>query len=173
MKKQILIFLLLLFLSILCIGEITILNETTETTIKWNWNNTELPVGVTQLSIDGYIVWNYDPYGDEFILSELTPNTEHRIVIYSGEEENNQTSRTKVATKSEVENLFEFVNIYIFFFVAVIFCIIGMFISPIGILACAFAIMGLLDTIGASFEMGLLFFICLLVGIVECLTLDW
>jgi hypothetical protein len=106
---------------------ITISNETTETTIKWLWTNTTV-TGVENISIDGYKLCNFDPYATNFILSELEPKTEHSITVYA-----NGTSATQ--TTETDENLVSFLISYYLIQVIGLIIVIVSLPNRIGVLA--------------------------------------
>lgn len=148
-------------------GEIPIINSTTETTIQWNWNNTYAPVGVTQLSIDGYVVWNYDAYANEFILSDLEPNTSHTIIIYSGENVSINTAITKPMIVTKQESFFDTLNMYLIFFLALVCLVFGVGIPLLGFGAVLFGFIGMATSVNNSFIMGILFLIVICAGFIE------
>jgi hypothetical protein len=170
MKKIIFLLLALLCLTTLCIGEITNISyETTDSTIQWTWeaiNNTS----VTQMSVDGYVVWNYDPYATQFILSDLASNTSHEIKLYTINESYSSIVRTNATPPTQVDTTFAFINLWILFFVALICIIIGVWVPAIAIIGAIFAILGIVSSFNHSFAMGFIFCMAFIAGLIVGMT---
>jgi hypothetical protein len=96
-------------------------------------------------------------------LSDLadTVNDPYLSITYSDE------PTTQTQSNANQEAFFNNMNLYFLFMIVVILICVGAFVPMVGILGAVVAISGLVSAFGQSFAMGFLFFIGLLISILE------
>jgi hypothetical protein len=171
MEKNNKIFFSIIFILLFLIPTSTAFNITTDeiTENSITWNLSEIGVfTIVSASFDGINISDISPTTKILVSSDLPPRTGHVLtIIDSNVATSSKTAITLQSTLSENEKFYALVNLYFIFILAVICIIVGAFISPLGLAAAAISIVGLLTSVNNSFTMGLLFTVCLIVGIVE------
>jgi hypothetical protein len=71
--------------------------STGSTFIQWDWNT---GLTMTNVTIDGYNVCNFDQHGHTFILSGLNPNETHSIAVYTATDSGTNTAMTTGETSA-------------------------------------------------------------------------
>jgi hypothetical protein len=94
MIRKILIFGLIALLLLIPAASATInitVASTGSTFIQWDWNT---GLTMTNVTVDGYNVCNFDQHGHTFILSGLNPNETHSISVYTATDFGTNTAMT-------------------------------------------------------------------------------
>lgn len=168
-----------IFLIIVClIAPIQAYNittdEITQTSIIWNLSEISSNTNITAISIDGYIISDYENNPYQINQNDLNAGTTHFIRVT---DENNITTsgsvKTLIPDTTESEQNAAMINTYLIFFLGLICIIIGIFVPIVGLGACIFAIIGLTTSINGSFIMAFLFVVLLLAGLIEAITFSY
>jgi hypothetical protein len=93
----------------------------TSSSIQWFW-----PAGsnITSLSVDGYLVNQYDHTSSTFVLSQLNPNETHTILINSLTDSGSDTAKTLPVTANQ-EAFYGNLNTWIYVLFIAVFMAIG------------------------------------------------
>jgi len=93
----------------------------TSTDIQWSW---AAGLNVTSLSVDGYLVYQFDHTSNTFVLSQLNPNETHTILINTPTDTGTNTTKTLPITANQ-EAFYGYLNTWIYLLFIAAFMAIG------------------------------------------------
>jgi hypothetical protein len=110
MKKLIFIFIYLCLLVVPISATINITSNVTQNSIDWSWNS---GLTLTKLSVDGNTIPTFDNTTNEYISSNLNPNTKHTLNIYTSGD-NGSGIATTLKASDDLSNLVAIINKWFF-----------------------------------------------------------
>ena len=167
MIKKIL-FVLLAIALLVAMPASAIINVTVNATgpafIQWNWNT---GLNVTSVSVDGWLVYQFDHTSSTFVLSGLDASSTNTIIVNSNNDTGTSTATTQVSLYTELVST---IYTHVWFLLALVCLAYG--IARIGIfnlISCFFSVIGLSQNLPANLNVnvaGLPFFIYLFMIII-------
>lgn len=130
-----------------------------ESSIEWNFSSIPFPLS---LSIDSILVSDFDTSSHIYTLSGLSSNETHTLRIYDGIQ---YYSKSGTTLKTSEIKITDYINIYLFFFIALICLIISAWIRLSAFLALVFSLLGILQSLDNSFYMAVIFVTMTLISI--------
>ena len=150
-------------------GNINITSSITNNhNIRWDYN---IEDNITQLSIDGKFITDFDNQSGVYIYgtADGRDTGEHTIKLYNISDNGCNTSHILPPVSENISNV---INAYILFILGLICVIIGFWVSPLGLGACLFAVLGYLQP-DNTFTLIILYTLILIVGIIEGFSSSW
>ena len=96
----------------------------TTTSIQWEWTG---PIIIQNLSIDGILVNDFNPFTESFTISDLNPDEPHTIMIITESDNGSNTSTTLPDNAIEkTQDLVSLVLTWWYLILIAVLCVIGM-----------------------------------------------